>query len=71
MQPRDAIATIPAVLPPALRHELEAATLLVPPGEPMAVDDQKMAGIRRAIRTERKVDIHYREVKDRASTRTI
>lgn len=58
---RDAIAKIAAVLPPALRHELDANALLVGPGAPIAAGDRELATIRRAIRQERRLSIVYRD----------
>jgi predicted DNA-binding transcriptional regulator YafY len=64
----DAIAKIRAVLPDALRENVDAATLTVPvlaSPEPTTVD---VSLLRAAIREERKVSISYRD-KDGASTR--
>lgn len=68
---RNALAKIAAVLPADLRHELDASALLVGPGEPIAAGDQELALIRQAIRTERKLEIRYRDLKGSESTRTI
>ena len=57
---RDALAKIGAVLPSDLRDDLEGSALLVGPGEPIAVGDVELAAIRQAIRSERKLDIAYR-----------
>jgi predicted DNA-binding transcriptional regulator YafY len=64
---RDALAKISAVLPPALRDDADATALLVGPGAPIAAGDAELATIRLAIRTERKLDIAYR---DRAAAPT-
>ena len=68
---RDALAKIAAVLPPELRQELDATTLMVGPGEPIAAGDLEVATIRRAIRLERKVDVAYRDAAGSESQRTI
>ena len=68
---RNVIAKVGAVLPDALRHELESSALLVGPGAPIAAGDQEVTQIRRAIRLERKLDIRYRSPAGDESARTI
>lgn len=68
---RNARAKIAAVIPPELRRELEASSLLIPPGGPAFSGDLELAQIRRAIRGERKMLISYRDLKGGDSTRTI
>lgn len=68
---RDALAKIAAVLPADLRDELDASTLLVGPGAPIAAGDAELASIRQAIRAERKLDITYRDVQDAETKRLI
>lgn len=68
---RNALARIAAVLPADLRDALNASTLLVGPGEPMAAGDADLAAIRRAIRGERKLDVTYRDAAAAESQRTI
>lgn len=68
---RDALAKIAAVLPTALRHELDTSALLVGPGAPLAAGDVEVATIRTAIRTETKLDIRYRDAGAKDSIRTI
>ncbi len=68
---RDALAKIAAVLPAELRHELDTSALIVGPGEPIAAGDIDVATIRQAIRTERKLDIRYRDAAANDSARTI
>ncbi len=68
---RNALAKIGAVLPADLRHELDSSALLVGPGTPMAIGDAELRRIRQAIRMERKLDIHYRDLQDKLSVRTI
>lgn len=68
---RDALAKIAAVLPPDLRNELDASTLLVGPDTPVAAGDAELASIRQAIRAERKLDITYRDQADKESRRRI
>jgi predicted DNA-binding transcriptional regulator YafY len=65
------LAKVGAVLPDDLRHELEGSTLLVGPATPPAAGDVELPRIRRAIRTQRKVEIRYRDLKGEETTRTI
>jgi predicted DNA-binding transcriptional regulator YafY len=67
---QSALARIAAVLPPDLRYGLDTSTLLVP-GEPIAAGDQELALIRQAIRSERKLEITYRDLNGSETTRTI
>jgi predicted DNA-binding transcriptional regulator YafY len=67
---RNALAKIHAVLPAALRLELETNALLVPAAgqpPPQAV----LATIRRAIRGERKLKLAYRDAEGAASERVV
>jgi predicted DNA-binding transcriptional regulator YafY len=68
---RDALAKIAAVLPPALRHELDTSTLLVGPGAPIAAGDAESALVRRAIRQEHKLQITYRDAAGQDSQRIV
>lgn len=68
---RNALAKIAAVIPSDLRDALDASTLLVGPGEPIPAGDLELPVIRRAIRSERKLDITYRDLKGAESTRTV
>jgi predicted DNA-binding transcriptional regulator YafY len=65
------LAKVRAVLPADLRHELESAALLVGPGSPLAAGDAELPKIRRAIRTQRKLEIRYRDLKGEETRRTI
>jgi len=67
----DALARIAAVLPGELRHELESSALLVGPGAAQAAGDQELARIRAAIRAQRKLRLHYRDLKGASSERTV
>ncbi len=67
---RNALAKIAAVLPPELRVELDAGSLLIGPG-PKATPGIDLAQIRSAIRAERKLRIRYRDATGRASARTV
>lgn len=67
----NAIAKIAAVLPPELRHDLDAQSLLIGPSESRSAGDEELAQIRLAIRSERKILIHYRDLKNKESVRTI
>jgi predicted DNA-binding transcriptional regulator YafY len=67
----NALAKIAAVLPPDLRRDLDVATLLVGPGEPIAAGEAGLATIRDAIRRERKLTVDYVDLKQAATKRTI
>jgi len=67
---KNLLAKVSAVLPPDLRHEMQSSALLVGPGAPPAASDVELPKIRRAIRTQRKLEIRYR-VKDEETTRTV
>jgi predicted DNA-binding transcriptional regulator YafY len=67
---RNALAKIHAVLPPALRHELETNALLVP--APHAPGPEALlASIRRAIRAQRKLRLDYRDAAGAPSERVV
>jgi predicted DNA-binding transcriptional regulator YafY len=68
---RDALAKIAAVVPAALRHELDTSALVVGPGEPIAAGDVEVATIREAIRAEQKIEIRYRDAAAKESLRTV
>jgi predicted DNA-binding transcriptional regulator YafY len=68
---RNALAKIAAVLPPDLRDSLDAASLLIGPGQPIAAGDAELPTIRQAIRTERKLRISYVDEKGTGTSRTI
>ncbi|MHC4043816.1 helix-turn-helix transcriptional regulator [Bradyrhizobium sp. 23AC] len=68
---RNALAKIGAVLPDDLRDSLDASSLLIGPGEPIAAGDAELASIRDAIRAERKLQIAYADGNGRPSRRTI
>ena len=68
---RNALAKIAAVLPEDLKDGLDATNLLIGPGEQVAAGDAELASIRAAIRSERKLQIAYRNGKGSASNRLI
>lgn len=68
---RGALAKIAAVLPAELRHDLDTSALLVGPGAPLAAGDAALPAIRRAIRQERTLEIAYRDLRERSTTRTV
>lgn len=68
---RDAVAKIAAVLPADLRDTLDASTLLVAADAAVSAGDAELASIRQAIRSERKLDITYRDLKDAETRRRI
>jgi predicted DNA-binding transcriptional regulator YafY len=67
---RDAIAKISAVLPPRLRDDVEASTLIVPGKAPGAAAPD-LAPIRAAIRSERKLALAYHDAQGAKTERTI
>jgi len=67
---RDAIAKISAVLPPRLRDDVEASTLIVP-GKAADAAALDLAPIRVAIRSERKLALEYRDAQGARTERTI
>ena len=66
-----ALARIAAVLPGDLREGLEAEALFVVPGAPLPVDRVDPALLRKAIRTERKLKLCYRDEAGAASERIV
>ncbi|CAN7549182.1 YafY family transcriptional regulator [Phyllobacterium sp. LjRoot231] len=58
---RDALAKIVAVLPADLRDDVDASALLVGPREPAHPDTIDLAVVRKAIRSEHKLDITYND----------
>jgi predicted DNA-binding transcriptional regulator YafY len=65
-----ALSKIAAVLPADLRDEVDAGSLLVAPGEPhVATIDVSL--LRKAIRTERKIAVSYRDAEGAESRRVI
>jgi predicted DNA-binding transcriptional regulator YafY len=68
---RNALAKIVAVLPADLRDDADASTLLVGPGQSIAAGDTELATIRRTIRSERKLEITYRDGAAAETRRTI
>jgi predicted DNA-binding transcriptional regulator YafY len=68
---RNALAKIAAVLPQDLKISLDTSSLLVGPGNAVAVGDTELPTIRLAIRTERKLRIFYVDGRGRDSKRTI
>jgi predicted DNA-binding transcriptional regulator YafY len=68
---RNALAKIAAVLPADLRDSLDTNSLLVARVEPISAGDAEVAAIRQAIRTERKLEIAYRDANALPTERTI
>ena len=67
----DALAKISAVLPGELRRKLESSTLLVGATERELFNEDAFVLIRKAIRTERKVSVTYRDERGAESARII
>ena len=68
---KTALTKIAAVLPDELRHSLEASALLVGPGNMSNKSNIDLSQIRQAIGSERKLEIHYRDLKAQETIRTI
>ncbi|WP_081576796.1 helix-turn-helix transcriptional regulator [Acidithiobacillus thiooxidans] len=68
---RSAVSKIAAVLPSDLREMLDASALLVGPGKAIPPDVVDLSELRLAIRAEHKVTIHYRDLKERETKRTV
>lgn len=68
---RNALAKIAAVLPDDLRNTLDTSALPPGPEEAAPADACELPLIRQAIRSERKLDITYRDLKNATSTRTV
>ncbi len=68
---RNALTKIAAVLPEDLRNSLDTSALLVGPGINIKTGDTELPQIRQAIRTERKLEIQYRDLKGSESLRKI
>lgn len=68
---RNTLTRIAAVLPSELREELEKSTLLVGPSNLQAPDSVDLKQLRKAIRSEYKLSLQYRDLSNNLSTRTI
>ena len=68
---RNAMAKIGAVLPPELRRDLETSGLLVGPGPVVNDRDTDLATIRASIRSERKLEIRYRDEQGSETSRVV
>lgn len=68
---RDVLAKVGAVLPPALREELETSTLLIGPAPASEIPDALLEQVRAVIRREHRVQLGYRDVEGQASQRVV
>lgn len=68
---RSALARIAAVLPADLRDDLDASAMLIGPGAVIPTDSVDLALLRKAVRTERKVALAYRDGTGVASERIV
>lgn len=68
---KSALFKIAAVLPTHLRQALEANALLVPSASPESAEKIDLSTLRQAIRHERKVTLHYRDLTNNESHRVI
>ena len=66
-----ALGRISAVLPSDLREEMDTSALLVVPGAPFPVDAVDPGLLRKAIRTERRLRLCYRDEAGTASERLV
>jgi len=65
------LSKVKAVLPSPLARELDATTLIVGPNQAVPVDDALAAGLRRALREERKMRLAYRDEKGNVTERLV
>jgi predicted DNA-binding transcriptional regulator YafY len=68
---RNALAKIAAVLPAGLREGLEASSLIVGPARAVTADTIDLSLLRKAIRSERKIALRYRDGAGAASDRLV
>ena len=68
---RAGLAKIAAVLPKALAEELDNSTLLVGPGKVIDMPHIDLGNIRRAIRSQAKIEIDYADEQGRSSRRIV
>ena len=68
---QSAVSKIAAVLPHELREMLDASALLVGPGKAISTGATDLSELRLAIRAERKVTIHYRDLQETETKRTV
>ena len=70
-QAGDALSKILAVLSPAARAAAESLALFAPLGGPDAATRERLGRLREAIDARRKVHLHYLDLKDMLSQRTL
>lgn len=68
---RNVLAKIGAVLPADLKNGIDGSGMLIGPGQPIAVGEGDLAGIRQAIRSERKLQLAYADERGNATERVI
>jgi len=68
---KGALAKIASVLPQDLRIALDTNSLMIGPGDQAGLESIDLSQIRRAIRIEHKITIHYRDLKENISARTV
>lgn len=68
---KNALTKISAVLPENLRYTLDTSALLVGPSRSFVLDPIDLSVIRQSIRRERKIFIHYYDLKQQHSYRTV
>lgn len=67
----DVLAKIAAILPEGLKRQLETSGLLVPPGNCAISKDSDLILIRKAIRLEQKIHVHYKNLENNYSERML
>lgn len=67
----EALAKIAAVLPEELRRELDDSGLMIPPGDFRQDTHLDMPLIRQSLRSQRKLEVHYRDANDKESRRIV
>jgi predicted DNA-binding transcriptional regulator YafY len=67
----DLLTKIEAVLPPEMRREMESSGLLVGPPRDTPMKQRELSQIRKAIRTESKLQIRYLDLGDEETRRTV
>lgn len=68
---RGLLAKIEAVLPEDMKESMNNSSLLVGPGEVVPNNNLLLETLRRSIRREQKIEIHYKDLKGNSSQRTV
>lgn len=68
---QDLLAKIEAILPAQLRQEISSSGLMIGPPRDKPMPDRELALLRKAIRTQRKVVLHYVDLSGEQTRRTV